>query len=132
MFFHLLRIFPFTIGEDWNDNRTTMDIIKNMYLRYAIDKVHDSVTLVIKSLQNLMKKRSRIPQAIVEKYKNEIYFMVDTDFTLIEAIEPRVEFLDPLGYEIFEVEVEEYVNRLLKSKLDVNNTRFGTFEENFY
>lgn len=131
MFFHLLRIFPYTIGDDWNDNRTTTDKINKVYLRHPIDKVNESATLVIKTFQNQMKKRSRIPQAIVEKYKNEICFMVETDFTFIEAVESRVEFIDPLGYEVLEVEVEEYVNKLLKCKLDVNNSRFGSYEENF-
>ena len=57
--------------------------------------------------------------------------MVDTDFTYIEVVEPRIEFIDPLGYEIPEAEIEGYVGRLLKSKLDTKYKSFGTFEENF-
>lgn len=57
--------------------------------------------------------------------------MVDTDFTFIEGVETRVEFIEPLGYEIYEAKIEEYVNRLLKCKLDVTSSRFGTYEENF-
>lgn len=132
MFFDLIRRFPFTIGDDWNDGKTTMERINQVYMRHLIDKVNESVVLVIKTFQSLMKNRSRIPQSIVEKYKNEICFMVDTDFTYIEAVEPRVEFIDPLGYEIFETEVEEYMNRFLKRKLDIHNNIFGTFEEKFY
>lgn len=79
----------------------------------------------------MMSSRSRIPQSLVEKYKNDICFMADTNFTYIEVVEPRIEFIDPLGYEISEVEIEGYVGRLLKCKVDTQYSRFGTFEENF-
>lgn len=131
MLFQLLRRFPYIIGEDWNDNTNTMDIINKVYLRHPVDKVNESTTLVMKTFKNQMRKRSRIPPVIVEKYKNEICFMVDIDFTFVEAVEPRVEFIDPLGYEVSEAKMEEYISRLVKCKLDANSSIFGTYEEKF-
>ena len=55
-----------------------------------------------------MKKRYRIPLAHVEKYKDEIWFMVQIDFTCIEAIIPRVKFIEPMGYEKSEHLIEGY------------------------
>lgn len=100
-------------------------------MKHLFDKVNDSVKLVLKTFQNIVKNKSRIPQSLVEKHKYEICFMVDTDFTYIEVVEPRMEFIDPLGYEISEAKIVGYVNRLLKCDLDGHANRFGTYEENF-
>ena len=46
-----------------------------------------------------MKKRFRIPPALVEKYKEDICFMVETNFTCMEVMVPRVMFIELMGYE---------------------------------
>ena len=40
----------------------------------------------------------RIPESIVEKYKDNIFFMVETDSTCMEVVEPRTKWIHPLGY----------------------------------
>lgn len=42
-----------------------------------------------KNFQSEMHDRERIPKAIVEKYQDTIFFMVDTDQYLMEVIKPR-------------------------------------------
>ena len=37
---------------------------------------------------------------LVEKYKDELCFMVEIDFTCMEAIVPQVKFIEPMGYEM--------------------------------
>ena len=37
---------------------------------------------------------------MVEKYKDEICFMVEIENTYIEVVVPRVKFIDPMGYEM--------------------------------
>ena len=49
-----------------------------------------------------MKQRFRIPPTMVEKFKNEIIFMVEANATCMEAIEPRVKFIQPMSYEMSE------------------------------
>ena len=39
---------------------------------------------------------------LVEKYKYELCFMVEIDFTCMEAIIPWVKFIEPMGYEMSE------------------------------
>ena len=46
---------------------------------------------------------------MVEKYKDEICFMVEADITSMEVVEPRVKFIEPMGYEISEEIIEGYV-----------------------
>lgn len=65
-----------------------------------MDKIDTSTRLIIKSFQSEMKQRTRIPKSMVEKYKDELCLMVDTNFTNMEAITHRVMYVDPLGYEI--------------------------------
>ena len=62
----------------------------------------------MKSFQVEMKQRYRIPPVLVEKYKDELCFMVEIDFTCMEAIVPRVKFIEPMGYEMSEEIIEWY------------------------
>ena len=47
-----------------------------------------------------MKQRMRIPVSLVEKHVKDIFFLVDIDYTYIQAVIPRVRWLRPLGYEL--------------------------------
>ena len=60
-----------------------------------------------------MKKWYRIPPALVEKYKEEICLMVETDFTCMEAVIIRVKFIEPMGYEMSEELIEGYAQIIL-------------------
>ena len=54
----------------------------------------------------------------MRKFKNDIYFMVDIDFTYIEPVEPRMTYVEPLGYEVNKEQVEGYVEVILQSTRD--------------
>ena len=47
-----------------------------------------------------MKQRLRILVSLVEQHINDISFLVDIDYTYIQATISRVRWLRPLGYEI--------------------------------
>ena len=47
-----------------------------------------------------MKERLRILVSLVEKHYNDVCFLVDADYTFVQATTPRVRWLRPLGYEI--------------------------------
>ena len=55
----------------------------------------------MKTFQNEIRKE-RVPPPMVEKFKNDICFMIDTNFKYIEAIDPRMLYVEPLGYETIE------------------------------
>ena len=53
------------------------------------EAVRDSdIDRIMKSFQPEMKKTYRIPPTLVEKYKDELCFMVEIDLTCMEAIVP--------------------------------------------
>lgn len=76
-----------------------------------------------------MKKRSIIAPALVEKYKNDICFIIETNVTYMEAVEPRVKFIDPMGYEMIEELIEVYTKIILENDRDEECPRWGTYEE---
>ena len=98
--------------------RRTKEIVKDS----DIDKM-------MKGFQEKMKRRQKIPLALVEKYKEEIFFMVQTDFTCMEAVILRVKFIQPMGYEMSEELIEGYVQIILQSEIDSTCPRWGTYEE---
>lgn len=56
-----------------------------------------------------MKLIYKIPPSMVEKYRDDICFMVEIDTTCMGAIKPRVKFIEPMGYEMSEELIEGYV-----------------------
>lgn len=66
---------------------------------------------------------------MVEKYKVDICFMVETDNTCMEALEPRVNFIKPMVYEMSEELIEGYVQIMLEIEKDTKCPRWGTYQE---
>ena len=77
-----------------------MQIVARCY-RSKLHAVRDSdIDRMMKSFQIEMKQRFKIPPTIVQKYKDELCFMVESDFTCMETVIPRVKFIEPMGYEM--------------------------------
>ena len=55
---------------------------------------------------------------MVEKYKEEICFMVEIDNTYMEAIILRVKFIETVGYEMSVELIEGYAQIIFQSKKD--------------
>lgn len=83
----------------------------------------------MKSFQSEIQRRFKIPPSLVEKYKDDICFMVEIDVTCMEAMKPRVKFVEPICYEISEELIESYVKINLESDKDKECPRWGAFEE---
>ena len=65
-----------------------------------------------------MSQRFRIAPIIVERLKEDICVMVDTNFTYIQVVEPWETFLDLLGYELSDEVAIGYIDLLLKFEKD--------------
>ena len=85
-----------------------MQLVMHTY-RGKLENVRDNeIDRMMKGFQVEMKKRYRIPPSLVEKYKDDICFMVETNFTCMEAIIPRMKFIEPMGYEMSTELIEGY------------------------
>ena len=83
----------------------------------------------MKTFQNEMRERFRIAPVIVDKFKEDVFIMVDIDFTYIQVIEPWERSLDLLGYELCDDIAVGYIYLLLKAEKDQAEYRFGTYDE---
>ena len=70
----------------------------------------------------------RIPISLTEKYEKDIYFLVDIDYTYIQAVIPRVRWLRPLGYELYIDQALVVITTLLAEEVDKNAKAFGTYD----
>ena len=75
-----------------------------------------------------MKKRLRILVFLVEKHYNDICFLVDIDYTYIQAIVPKVRWLRSLGYEINIDEALASITALLADEIDKSAKKFGNYD----
>ena len=66
---------------------------------------------------------------MLEKYKNDFLFMVETNNTCMEAVEPRVKLIEPMRYEMSAEIIEGYLQIILQSKKDTKCPRCGTYED---
>ena len=65
-----------------------------------------------------MNKRFRIPKKIVDDYKDDISFMVDSDKVYIQAVRPRIVWVKPLGYEVKIDEIKDTIEELINEPID--------------
>ena len=89
----------------------------------------DSGNLIMKTFQNEMKQRFRIAPTIVDRFKDDIWFMENTNLTYVEVVELRETFLEPLGYELSDDVAIGYIYLLLNFKNGKASYRFGTYED---
>ena len=64
------------------------------------DNFEAQMASYFEDFKKTMKQRKRIPISLIEQYVHDICFLVDIDYTYIQAIVPRVRWLRPLGYEL--------------------------------
>ena len=99
IFFYVMEEFP-SIGKvNWKSNKSTITQI-NEYIEQMGDNFEAQMTSNFEDSKKSMKQRLRILVSLVEQHINDICFLVDIDYTYIQAIVPRVRWLRPLGYQI--------------------------------
>jgi hypothetical protein len=115
IFFHVVHNFLGMHLTAWNSNPTTIQISK-YYIVQDNTWLDGVIYGQLKTFKIEMKQRKRIPREIVEKYKDKVCFMVEIDNTCFEAMEPRVKWLPPMGYEVSVELLVPYVEFILAAK----------------
>ena len=92
------------------------------------DNFESVMTSYFQDFKKSMKQRLRIPISLVEQHYNDIFFLVDIDYTYIQAIVPRVRWLRPLGYEINIDEASVAITALLAEEVDKTTKLFGNYD----
>ena len=86
------------------------------------------MTIYFENFKQSMKKRLRIPASLVEKHYDDVCFIVDVDYTYVQATTPRVRWLRPLGYEINVDEALAAIIALLAKEVDKTTKILGNYE----
>ena len=73
--------------------------------------------------------RFRIPKKLVDDYKDDIFFMVDSDEIYIQVVRPRIVWLKHLDYEVNIDETKDIIEALINELVDPKSTYFGTYDE---
>ena len=91
------------------------------------DNFDDQMSIYFDDFKSAMKRRMRIPVSLVEKHVNDIFFLVDIDYTYIQAVLPRIRWLRPLGYELDVDQALAAITTLLNEEMDKTTKAFGTY-----
>ena len=106
-----------------------MNLVTQCY-KLKMKNVKDSdIDKMMNHFQTKMKQRYKIPPSMVEKFKDDICCMLEIDKTYKEAMEPRVKFIEPMGYEMSIELIEGYAQVILQSKKDIECPRWGNYKE---
>ena len=100
----------------------------NEYIEQMGANFETIMTSYFEDFKKSMKQRLRIPVSLVEQHVNDICFLVDIDYTYIQAAIPRVRWLRPLGYEINIDEASTTITSLLAEDIDKTTKPFSTFD----
>ena len=76
-----------------------------------------------------MNNRFRIPKKIVQDYKDDVCFMVDSDKVYIQEVKPRIAWVKPLGYEVKIDETKDIIEVLVNEPIDPKVSYCGTYDE---
>lgn len=99
-----------------------------MQIGEFIKKLEDNFESVMISyfedFKKSMKKRLRILVSLVDKHFNDIFFLVDTNYTYVQVEFPRVRWLRTLGYEINIDKASVVITASLEEEMDKEATTF--------
>ncbi|XP_059073482.1 uncharacterized protein LOC131874225 [Cryptomeria japonica] len=104
--------------QELEARRTTQDKIREK--EHEIFKLHQ---------EKKMHARERIPTRVVKRYEDTIYFLVDTDTCQMEAVDPRITWVMPMGYKVEKDILVAYAEHLLAQPVDTTAKRFRTYKE---
>ena len=105
-----------------------MKIVTQCYKFKPENVKNIDIDKVMKNFQFEMKLRYRIPPFMVEKYKDDLCFVVEIKNTCMEAMIPRVKFIEPMVYEMSTKLIKGYAQIILKSEKDTKCPRWGTYD----
>lgn len=71
----------------------------------------------------------RIPVSLVEKDYDDVFFLVDINYTYMQVVLPKVRWLKPFPYEINIDEASTTITPLLQEEIDKSATSFRNYEE---
>lgn len=70
-----------------------------------------------------MNNKFRIPKKLVEDYKDDVFFMVDSDKVYIQVVKPKTVWVKPLPYEVNIDEEKDIIEALINEPIDPDEAK---------
>ena len=127
IFFYVQNTFP-TFGiVAWKTNKSVAIQIGE-FTKQLGENFESIMTSYFEDFKKSMKKILRILVSLVEKHYDHVFFLVDVDYTFVQAATPRVRWVRPLGYEINVDKASAAIRVLLAKEVDKDVKSFGNYE----
>ena len=112
-----MKQFPSVGKVNCDQNKKIIEQI-NDFINQMGENFDAQMTSYFEDFKNSMKRRMRITVSLVEQHVKDICFLVDIDYTYIQAVIPRVRWLRPLGYELDVDQASATITTLLAKDID--------------
>lgn len=126
-FFYVQNEFP-SFGKIGRKTNRSIVVQINEYIEKMGDNFESIMTDYFEDFKKSMKQRLIILVSLVDKYINDIFFVVDIDYTYIQVVVPRFRWLRPLGYEINIDKTSTTITTLLVEEIDKSAKPFDTYD----
>ena len=117
LFFYVQKFFPSKGIVVWRKDVLVLYQI-NEYISEMGENFVSIMDNYFEVLKEKMNNRFRIPKKLVEHYKNDVFFMVDSDKVCTQAVRPRVLWVKPLPYEVNIDETKDIIEALVNELVD--------------
>ena len=117
LFFYVQKFFPSKGMVEWRKDVPVLYQI-NEYIAEMGENFESIMDSYFDSFKEKMNNRFQIPHKLVDDYKDDICFMVDSDRVCIQDVQPRVVWVKPLPYEVNIDETKDIIEALINEPID--------------
>lgn len=128
LIFYVQNFFPSKSTVVWRKDVPILYQI-NEYIDEMGEKYASIMDNYFGAFKEKMNNRFRIPKKLVDDYKGDVCFMVDSDKVYIQAVRPRTVWEKPLGYEVNIDETKDIIKALVNEPVEPKATYFGTYDK---
>lgn len=128
LFFYFQNFLPGISDIQWSKDTPVTTQIKNN-IKVVKHTFSISMNIYFNEFQKNMSMRWRLQDEVVKHFQKDIFFIVTTNFCLMEVVEPRQEEMEEMSYEVNYDLLIGYANKLLASLVDKKKRRLRTYQE---
>ena len=118
LFFYVQKFFPSKGIVVWRKDVSVLQQI-NQYITEMGENYVNIMNNYFDVFKEKMNNRFRIPKKLVEDYKDDVCFMVDSDKVYIQVVRPIVVWEKPLPYEVNIDETKDIIEALVNEPIDL-------------
>ena len=128
LFFYVQKFFPSKGTVVWRKDTLVLYQINEFIIEMGeiFDNIMDNYFEIFKEKMNNF---FWIPKPLVEDYKDDVCFMVDSGKVYIQEVRLKIMWIKYLQYEVNIDEVKEIIEALENEPIEPKAPLFGTYDE---